>query len=174
MDKNQKKISMNRKFLVSPFFSIRKQKVKWPTIRGAYMTNENVKVLKEFVTKKGRSIIFLESNYNTTLNRYKNLPSEEKAVCWEFMCREKGIKGGIFMLCWLGNFHNGCIFHCSPQFPQLQCWYEHLGFDKANAFFERQSFKIYKQVVSIVHGGNEIKDQEVKEFIINGDLTLNK
>lgn len=172
MNKPLKKISMNRKKLCSPFFSIRKEKVKWPTIRGAYMTDENVLKLKEFVTKKGRSIIFLDSIYNTTLNRYKNLPSEERAVCWEFMCKEKGIKGGIFMLCWLGNFHNGCIFHCSPQFPQIQCWYEHMGFEKANAFFERQSFKIYKEVVSILHEYSEIIDEEVKSFIENGNSVL--
>ena len=159
---------MNRRKLASPYFSIRKEKVKWPTIRGAYMNNDNVQVLKEFVTKKGRSIIFLDGKYDTTLNRYKNLPSEERAIAWEFMCREKGVKGGIFMLCWLGNFHNGCIFHCSPQFPQIQCWYEQMGFEKANAFFERQAFKIYREVVSIVHGGGTITDDEVREFIENG------
>lgn len=159
---------MNRKKLSSPFFSIRKEKVKWPTIRGAYITNQNVQALKDFVTKKGRSIIFLDSTYDTTLNRYKGLPSEERAICWEFMCREKGTKGGIFMLCWLGNFHNGCIFHCSPQFPQIQCWYENMGFEKTNLFFERQSFKIYKEVVSIVYENNTILDKEVKEFIENG------
>ena len=92
-----KKISMNRRQLDSPFFAIRKEKVKWPTIRKAYMTDDNVKVLKEYVTKKGRSIIFLDGKYDTTLNRYKNLPPEERAISWEFMCREKGVKGGIFM-----------------------------------------------------------------------------
>ena len=165
-----KKISMNRRKLSSPYFSIRKEKVKWPTIRKAYMDDTNVEVLKEYVTKKGRSIIFLDGKYDTTLNRYKNLPSEERAISWEFMCREKGVKGGIFMLCWLGNFHNGCIFHASPQFPQLQCWYEQMGFEKANQFFERQAFKIYKEVVSIVHGGGSIIDDEVKEFITNGTM----
>jgi hypothetical protein len=166
-----KKVSMNRRKLNSPFFSIRKEKVKWPTIRGAYMDDKNVKELREYVTKKGRSIIFLDGKYDTTLNRYKNLPSEERAIAWEFMCREKGVKGGIFMLCWLGNFHNGCIFHASPQFPQVQCWYEHMGYKEANAFFERQAFKIYKEVVDIVHHRKPIIDKEVREFIENG-LTL--
>jgi hypothetical protein len=165
-----KKISMNRRQLDSPFFAIRKEKVKWPTIRKAYMTDDNVKVLKEYVTKKGRSIIFLDGKYDTTLNRYKNLPPEERAISWEFMCREKGVKGGIFMLCWLGNFHNGCIFHASPQFPQLQCWYEQMGVKEANAFFERQAFKIYDKVVSIVSNGGPIADKEVQEFITNGRL----
>ena len=165
-----KKISMNRRQLDSPFFAIRKEKVKWPTIRKAYMTDDNVKVLKEYVTKKGRSIIFLDGKYDTTLNRYKNLPPEERAISWEFMCREKGVKGGIFMLCWLGNFHNGCIFHASPQFPQLQCWYEQMGVKEANAFFERQEVKIYDKVVSIVSNGGPIIDKEVQEFITNGRL----
>jgi hypothetical protein len=165
-----KKISMNRRQLDSPFFAIRKEKVKWPTIRKAYMTDDNVKVLKEYVTKKGRSIIFLDGKYDTTLNRYKNLPPEERAISWEFMCREKGVKGGIFMLCWLGNFHNGCIFHASPQFPQLQCWYEQMGVKEANAFFERQAFNIYDKVVSIVSNGGPIADKEVQEFITNGRL----
>ena len=163
---------MNRKKLSSPYFSIRKEKVKWPTIRGAYMDEKNVKELKEFVTKKGRSIIFLDGKYDTTLNRYKNLPSEERAIAWEFMCREKGIKGGIFMLCWLGNFHNGCIFHASPQYPQVQCWYEAMGYEEANAFFERQTFKIYKEVVDIVHNRKPIVDKEVREFIENGTKLL--
>lgn len=168
IQKPSKATSMNRRKLTSPYFSIRKEKVKWPTIRHAYMTDSNVEVLKNYVTKKGRSIIFLDGKYDTTLNRYKNLPSEERAISWEFMCREKGVKGGIFMLCWLGNFHNGCIFHASPQFPQLQCWYEAMGIDQANAFFERQAFNIYKEVVSIVHNGDSIIDDEVKEFIENG------
>jgi hypothetical protein len=171
--KQQKKISVNRLHINSPIFGLRKEKVKWPTIRHAYMTDENVPLLKEFVTKKGRSIIFLDGKYHTTLNRYKNLPSEERAVSWEFMCREKGVKGGIFMLCWLGNFHNGCIFHASPQFPQIQCWYEQLGFHKANEFFERQSFKIYETVVSIVSNGGPIIDNEVRDFIDNGRKLLN-
>ena len=174
MIKPAKKISMNRRKLASPYFSIRKEKVKWPTIRGAYMTDSNVPVLKDFVTKKGRSIIFLDGKYDTTLNRYKNLPSEERAIAWEFMCREKGVKGGIFMLCWLGNFHNGCIFHASPQFPQIQCWYEQMGVEKANAFFERQAFRIYNEVVKIVHGGGSIIDDEVQEFITNGTVDLSK
>ena len=168
----KKPISMNRRKLGSLFFSGRKEKVKWPTIRGAYMNDANAEKLKQYVTTKGRSIIFLDGKYDTTLNRYKNLPSEERAIAWEFMCREKGVKGGIFMLCWLGNFHNGCIFHASPQFPQVQCWYEALGYKEANDFFERQAFKIYDKVVSIVHNDGLIIDDEVREFIENGRNVL--
>ena len=169
-NKDKGKIAMNRQPLKSPFFALRKEKVKWPTIRKAFMNDENVETLKQYVTTKGRSIIFLDGKYETNLNRYKNLPSEERAVTWEFMCRERGQKGAIFLLCWLGNFHNGCIFHAAPQYPQVQCWFETLGYEKANAFLERQSFKVYKEVVNIVHGGSEIIDSEVSEFIKNGSV----
>ena len=167
--KNQK-VSMNRQPLnSSPFFSIRNTQVKWPTIRKAYMTNANVEVLKNYVTSKGRSIVFLDGMYLTKLNRYAHKPPEERAVFWEFMCKDKEIKGGIFLLCWLGNFHNGCIFHAAPQFPQMQCWYEALGEKEANNFFEKHAFKIYKEVVSILHDNGPIIDEEVKEFIDNGE-----
>jgi hypothetical protein len=43
-----------------------------------------------------------------------------------------------------------------------------MGFDRANEFFERQAFKIYKEVVSIMHHGGKIIDKEVEEFINNG------
>jgi hypothetical protein len=88
------------------------------------------------------------------------------------MCKDKNIKGGIFLLCWLGNFHNGCIFHAAPQFPQVQCWYETLGYQEANLFFEIQAFKIYKEVVNIVHHGKPIIDDEVREFVQRGENIL--
>jgi hypothetical protein len=47
-----------------------------------------------------------------------------------------------------------------------------MGFEKANQFFERQAFKIYKEVVSIVHGGGSVIDDEVKEFITNGTALI--
>jgi len=136
------------------------------------MTDENMPRLREWATSKGRSIIFLDGPYETNLNRYKKLPPVERAVAWEFMLREKGVKGAIFLLCWLGNFHNGCIFHASPQFPQLQCWYESMGMQAANAFFERQAFRVYAEVVSIVHNGGPIIDPEVREFVENGQRIL--
>jgi hypothetical protein len=172
-NRKDKKVSMNRQPLnTSAFFAGRKNKVKWPTIRKAYMDDNNVEVLKNYVTSKGRSIVFLDGQYLTKLNRYAGKAPEERAVFWEFMIKEKDIKGGLFLLCWLGNFHNGCIFHAAPQFPQAQCWYEALGYEQANSIFEKHSFKIYKEVVKIVHNGGNIIDDEVKEFVQGGENLL--
>ena len=172
-NRKDKKVSMNRQPLSnSAFFAMRKNNVKWPTIRKAYMDDGNVEVLKNYVTSKGRSIVFLDGQYLTKLNRYAGKAPEERAVFWEFMVKEKEIKGGLFLLCWLGNFHNGCIFHASPQFPQVHCWYEALGYEQANAIFEKHAFKIYKEVVNIVHNGQPIIDDEVKDFITTGENLL--
>jgi len=164
--RKNKKVSMNRQGNASsPFFAMRKNKVAWPTIRKAYMNDDNVSVLKKYVTSKGRSIVFLDGEYITKLNRYVGKAPEERAVFFEFMCKDKDIKGGIFLLCWIGNFHNGCIFHAAPQFPQAQCWYDALGKEEADRFFERHAVKIYREVVSIVHEGKAIQDEEVREFV---------
>ena len=172
--RKNKKVSMNRQGIPgSPFFSIRKNKVAWPTIRKAYMTDENVEVLKKYVMSKGRSIVFLDGEYITKLNRYVGKAPEERAVFFEFMCKDKNIKGGIFLLCWIGNFHNGCIFHAAPQFPQAQCWYDILGKKEANLFFEKHAIKIYREVVNIVHQGGPILDKEVKDFLINSCIQSN-
>jgi hypothetical protein len=169
--RKNKKVSMNRQGIPSsPFFALRKNKVAWPTIRKAYMNDENVEVLKKYVTSKGRSIVFLDGEYITKLNRYVGKAPEERAVFFEFMCKDKDIKGGIFLLCWIGNFHNGCIFHAAPQFPQAQCWYDALGKEEADRFFERHAIRIYREVVNIVHQGQPIQDDEVREFVQNSAL----
>jgi hypothetical protein len=169
--RKNKKVSMNRQGIPSsPFFALRKNKVAWPTIRKAYMNDENVEVLKKYVTSKGRSIVFLDGEYITKLNRYVGKAPVERAVFFEFMCKDKDIKGGIFLLCWIGNFHNGCIFHAAPQFPQAQCWYDALGKEEADRFFERHAIRIYREVVNIVHQGQPIQDDEVREFVQNSAL----
>lgn len=167
--RTDKKVSMNRQPLKnSSFFAIRKNKVKWPTLRKLYMNDQNVEVLKQFVTSKGRSIVFLDGQYLTKLNRYAGKAPEERAVFWEFMVKEKGIKGGIFLVCWLGNFHNGAILHIAPQFPQIQCWYEALGYEETNRIFEKHSFKLYQKVAEILSQGQPIVDKEVQDFLDNG------
>lgn len=172
-NRKDKRVSMNRQPLTnSPFFAMRKNKVKWPTIRKLYMNDKNVEVLKQFVTSKGRSIVFLDGQYLTKLNRYAGKAPEERAVFWEFMVKEKDIKGGIFLLCWLGNFHNGSILHIAPQSPQVQCWYEALGYEKATELFEKHSFRLYKKVVEILAEGQPIQDEEVRDFIAAGDNLL--
>lgn len=166
------KVGMNRQGLSSsPFFASRKNRVAWPTLRKAYMTDENVPALKKFVTGKGRSIVFLDALYETTLNRYVGKDPWERAVSFEFMLRKKGVKGAIQSLVWLGNFHNGNIVHFAPQFPQIQCWIEALGYEEAMRFFEEGCFNIYKEIANILYGGN-ILDKEVKQFIENGSRVL--
>jgi hypothetical protein len=170
--RKNKKASMNRQGLSnSPFFAIRKNKVAWPTLRKAYMTDENVPALKKFITGKGRSIVFLDAEYETKLNRYVRKDPMERACSFEFMLRKKGVKGAIQALGWLGNFHNGNIAHFAPQFPQIQCWIETLGYEKAMLFFEEGCFKIYAEIANILYDGNII-DKEVKEFIDNGNRVL--
>lgn len=166
--RKNKKAAMNRQGLAeSPFFAIRKNKVMWPTLRKAYMNDENVAKLKKHVMSKGRSIIFLDGRYETKLNRYVRKDSNERAVFFEFMLRKKGVKGAIQTLVWIGNFHNGAIAHLSPQAPQFQCWVDCLGYKEAMLFFEEACFRIYKDIADILYGG-EYLDKEVKEFIDNG------
>lgn len=172
-NRKDKRVSMNRQPLSnSPFFAMRKNKVKWPTMRKAYMNDSNVEVLKKYVTSKGRSIVFLDGMYETKLNRYAKKPPTERAVFFEFMIRRKGVKGAIQVICWIGNFHNGTIIHFGPQFSQLQCWIECLGYNEAMVFFEEACFKIYNDVTNILYGDTS-KDIEVQEFINNGLKIIN-
>lgn len=171
--RKDKKVSMNRQALgESPFFSIRKNKVKWPTIRKVFMDDDNIKRIKKYATGTGRSIVFLDGTYETKLNRYVGKGSTERAVFFEFMLKDPDISGAIFILCWIGNFHNGCIFHAAPQFPQMNCWVEALGPEKASLFFEKHAFKVYKEIVNILHNGEDIIDDEVRKFIDNGVTKL--
>ncbi len=160
------KVSMNRQPLKSSsIFACRGVDVKWPTLRKVYLNDNNVAALKQHVTTKGRSIVFLDGEYITKLNRYVGKAPEERAVFFEYMVRDKNLKGAIFLLCWIGNFHNGCIFHAAPQYPQMNCWIDTLGFDAATFFFEKKAFEMYKVVTEILHEGNPIIDDEVGEFI---------
>jgi len=140
--RKNKKVSMNRQPLVaSSIFADRGANVKWPTFRKVYMNDQNV------------------------LARYVGKAPEERAVFFEYMVKEKDLKGAIFLLCWIGNFHNGCIFHAAPQYPQMNCWIETLGYEKATEFFERKSFALYKIISDILHEGKPIIDDEVREFV---------
>ena len=161
------KVSMNRQPLKSSsIFACRGTHVKWPTIRKAYLNDANVDALKEHATTKGRSIVFLDGEYITKLNRYVGKAPEERAVFFEYMVSDKNVKGAIFLLCWIGNFHNGSIAHFAPQYPQMNCWIETMGFEAATAFFEKKAFELYKIIVSILHEGKPIIDDEVRKFIL--------
>ena len=163
------KVSMNRQLLDSPLFEHRGTKVKWPTLRKAWLTDETVAKIREYATGKGRSIVFLDGEYETTLNRYKGLDPTERAVFFEFMCRHPAKKGAIFTYVWIGNFHNGSIIHFGFQYPQMRCWDEHEEVDE-NAFFERAVFTIYKQIAEILYDASEHEtDREVAKLIATGD-----
>jgi hypothetical protein len=168
------KVSMNRQELPdSLFFGMRKNNVKWPTLRKAYMTDENVETLRKLVTTKGRSIIFLDGAYTTKLNRYVKKDPIERAVFFEYMVKDPNIKGAIFMYCWVGNFHNGTIAHFSFQYPQMNCWVDALGKEKSDEFFDRCAFNLYSKIAEILYGGMEnITDKEVKQFIEHGQKNI--
>lgn len=162
--RKNKLVSMNRQgFPGSPYFAIRKNKVAWPTLRKAYITDENVELLKKYIKKAGRSIVFLDGPYETKLNRYVKKNPMERAVFFEFMLRKKGIKGAIQTLVWIGNFHNGSIIHFGPQFPQMQCWLEMAG-KEGMLFFEESCYKIYKDIALILYNNN-VTDKEVIQFL---------
>lgn len=159
------KEKMNRMSLMdSPIFKIRGNDVKWPTIRKGYLTDDNVLKLEKYMTTTGRSIIFLDGTYHTNLNRWVGKDPTERAIFFEYMINPPKISGAIFALAWVGNFHNGSIFHCAWQYPQIRSWHEHtIG---AEEFFEKQAFKIYKATVNIIYGEGKW-DDEVYEFVHN-------
>lgn len=163
-----KPVSMNRRQLDSDIFGHRGTKVKWPTIRKAWITDKNIGELRKYATGKGRSIVFLDGEYQTTLNRYKGLDPTERAVFFEFMVRNKETRGAIFTYVWIGNFHNGSIIHFGFQYPQVRCWNE-AGISET--FFEKAVFDIYKTIVEILYKDSEYEiDKEVKRFIEAGDF----
>lgn len=164
-------VSMNRLRLEdSPLFEHRGTKVKWPTLRKAWLTDSTVEKIREYATGKGRSIIFLDGTYETTLNRYKQKDPTERAVFFEFMVRNKKYKGAIFCYCWIGNFHNGSIIHFSWQYPQQRCW-ENEGIPES--FFEEGTFEIYKTIAEILYEESEYPiDKEVDKFLKVGDTTF--
>lgn len=156
------KIKMNRVPLDNSIFTIRKEDVKWPTIRKGWLTDDNVTKLRSHMITVGRSIIFLDGMYNTNLNRWVGKSPEERAVFFEYMINPPQVSGAIFALCWIGNFHNGSIFHCAWQYPQIRCWHENSK--GAETYFEHQAFYIYQSCVKIIYG-EDTWDHEVFEFI---------
>ena len=158
------KIPANRLPLDSPIFGMRGEDVKWPTLRKAWLNDNAVNELRQFVTKVGRSIIFLDGTYRTNLNQWAKKDPIERAVFFEYLMKHPKIKGGIFMLAWIGDFHNGCIYHCAWQYPQVRCWHE-IG-ENAEEMFEKAAFRVYRHIVTILYKHSEHPmDAEVEEFI---------
>ena len=103
-------------------------------------------------------VIFLDGPYNTRLNFGNRGPytldvdeGTERAIFFEHLHKVDG--AAIFLLCWIGNYYAGSIFHCAWQFPQMYHWnWKDL---------ERAAFKTYKTVATIL----DCQDEEVLEFI---------
>lgn len=162
-----KAVSMNRQLLDGGIFEHRGNNVKWPTIRKAWLTDSSVARIKDYVEGPGRSIIFLNGTYHTNLNRWAKKDPEERAIFFEFIAKHPRVKGAIFLLSWIGNFHNGSIIHFAWQYPQIKCW-EQAGAN-ANDFFEREAFNVYRRIVDILYDESEYDmDSEVAQFLEEG------
>lgn len=128
---------------------MRGTKVKWPTLRGAYLTDEAVTKLRKYAF----GVIFLEGEYNTRLN-FDRSSATERAVFFEHLHRVTG--ESIFLLIWVGNYHAGAIFHCAWQFPQVFHW-------KWRPL-ERAAIESYRSVALALYGDGPM-DSEVAAFL---------
>lgn len=157
-------MSINRQVMEgSLVFEMRGENVKWPTMRGAYLTNDTVAFLRDRAIKIGKSIVFLDGTYKTNLNKWVKKDPLERAVFFEWQVRD-GTQM-FFALCWVGNFHNGSIFHVGYQFPHSTWWTERVGQD----IMERWSWNIYRHVAECLYSlVPEGYDTEVEKFL-NGD-----
>lgn len=137
----------------SPIFSVRGEDVKWPTLRGAYLDDEGVALLR----RKAFGVIFLDGMYNTRLN-FGRTSSTERAVFFEHL--HKVQDSHIFLLVWIGNYHAGSIFHCAWQFPQMEHWNVR--------DLEWAAYRTYKEVAKVMYRGKKRDevDAEVVEFLL--------
>lgn len=153
--------TLNRLPYPNPPWDIRGDDVKWPTLRGVWLDDSNIPRLHEAAITLGKSIIFLEGTYRTNLNQYTKRSPIERAVFFEWFFRSPSPhRGGIFFLCWIGNFHNGCIFHCAPQWPQVQAWEDKLS----REWLDKRACRIYRRVTHTLYPG-DITDPDVNTFV---------
>jgi hypothetical protein len=116
------------------------------------LTDSNIPELR----KVAFGVIFLEGMYKTRLN-YDRKPPDERAVFFEHLHKVDG--DSLFLLCWIGNYHAGSIFHCAWQFPQHVAWPQQP--------LEYAAYRTYRQVVNILYAGiprNQI-DHEILTFL---------
>lgn len=132
------------------YFASRCSKVKWPTLRGAYLDDDTVEQLRKYAF----GVVFLDGDYNTRLN-FDKKDSVERAVFFEHLHKVQG--HSIFLLIWVGNYHNGAIFHCAWQFPQMWHW----GWLN----LERAAIQSYRKVADIL----DCQDPEVRKFLNDVD-----
>lgn len=133
----------------SQIFARRGTKVKWPTLKGAYLDDKVIKKLRSIA----HGVIFLEGTYNTRLN-FDHKDSKERAVFFEHLHKVDG--DYLFLLVWIGNYHAGSIFHCAWQFPQHLHW--------PLPALEIAAFQTYRTIAMILYEGVAV-DPEVRDFI---------
>jgi len=158
--------NINRYPFTQGLFSVRDTDVKWPTLRGGWLNDDVVAKLRNLAVGMGKSIIFLDGTYQTNLNQHTDKSPIERAVFFEWAVKvptkqRKEHTGWIFLLSWIGNFHNGSIFHCAYQYPQVQEWERLFGKD----YLDYQAANLYRFVTSCIYPGGNILDDDVAAFV---------
>lgn len=146
-------------FHSSGIFRSRGSKVKWPTLRKAYLDAQTIPRVKKLA-----GLIFLEGEYETNMNQWhtRNTKDDRTEYAVFFEARKsvfrdvRGRTWPIFLLSWIGNFHNGSIFHCAWQYPHCRLYPDHI--------LEFGAFRLYRKVVEAVYPEG-IKDDEVRRFV---------
>ncbi len=149
-------------------FNDRQGSTQWPTFRGARLDEDRLRRLEGI-----SSLVFAKGTYRTNLNAYWKLPPMEEFCMWESEARvvvpkeNLAVKGNgqpttrlrtLYLLCWVGNYAHGSIFHCGWQFPHV------LAHDAKSAC--DVAFGIYRRVALIMYGGYAgFDDGEVRDFI---------
>ncbi len=136
----------------SPIFAMRGTDVKWPTLRGVYLTDTTVAEIR----KLAYGVIFFDGEYNTRLN-FRNKDARERAVFFEHLQVVDG--DHLFLLSWIGNYHAGAIFHCAWQFPQHINW--------PRRALEFAAFRTYRAIANIMYRNHPDRpwDPEVLAFL---------
>jgi hypothetical protein len=101
--------------------------------------------------------------YNTRLN-FEKKDSYERAIFFEHLHKVDGDQ--LFLLCWIGNYHAGSIFHCAWQFPQHLNW--------PTRHLEYAAYRTYREIAIVLHGDMpaESWDREVRQFVYKGELAV--
>jgi hypothetical protein len=88
---------------------------------------------------------------------FEHKPPEERAVFFEHLHKVDG--DHLFLLCWIGNYHAGSIFHCAWQFPQHLHW--------PVKALEYAAYRTYRRVANILYANvrREDRDREVVSFL---------
>ena len=149
-----------RPALPETIFESRGSKTHWPTLRSAFLTQENLPKIERLST----GVIFLSGEYNARLNQYTSKDPTELAVFFEhgFTLKVKESphnRKKAYMLSLIGNYYNGAVFHVAFQYPQCLYYYE--------SDLEQQAFRLYWRVAGILYD-YDYTDREVKEFIEQG------